>query len=499
MEKLDEARAREERKRKAMKAKRQAAMAKSATKTAAPSKPVFVAAPPLASPEPPPAQARPVAKTGQGTAGSKTSGSKAPAAKAPAAKAPAAKAPEPKAPPAAKAPSPETQLKSRQEAEAEISALLDAREQRARRRLGLSFLLVVIVPTLVAAFYLAFLATPRYLAEAKFIVRGTLEMLGGESTRFSRDLSSLSSISNNQEGHILVDHVDSHAAVERLLERMDLYAMYRIRRQTPESAPAQDPAFNRLMAAWRSMVHIGMDSVTGILTLDVQAYTAEDAMAIAQGLLDESSKLVNELTARARQDRLKRATEEVELSRAELDGLLKQFEAFRNQQGTVDANYSALALEGLAGLLRDQRSKLNAELTTARASMGDDASPTRTLKTRLESLDGEIANLEAQIDGTTRRSSLERAAVPQSLATQEKLETKRNLVIARVSRAEGAQSTALSDTLRQHAFLMIFEPPFLPHVATFPRVRLDTLITFLVMFGFWCIGATFTRNLHVHS
>lgn len=482
-----------------MKAKRQAATAKSATETAVPNGPVFVAAPPLASPEPPPAQAKPVAKTGP-AAGSKAAGSKAPAAKAPAAKAPAAKAPETKTPaPVAKTPAPETRLKSRQEAEAEISALLDAREQRARRRLGLSFLFIVIVPTLVAAFYLAFLATPRYLAEAKFIVRGTLEMLGGESTRFSRDLSALSGISNNQEGHILVDHVTSHAAVERLLEQMDLYAMYRIRRQTPESAPAQDPAFNRLMAAWRSMVHIGMDSVTGILTLDVQAYTAEDAMAVARGLLDESTKLVNELTARARQDRLKRATEEVELSRAELDGLLKQFEAFRNQQGTVDANYSALALEGLAGLLRDQRIKLNAELTTARASMGEGAAPTRTLTTRLESLDGEIANLEAQIDGSTRRSSLERAAVPQSLATQEKLETKRDLVIARVSRAEGAQSTALSDTLRQHAFLMIFEPPFLPHLATFPRVRLDTLITFLVMFGFWCVGATFSRNLHVHS
>ncbi|MBS7544289.1 hypothetical protein [Ancylobacter oerskovii] len=496
MEKLDEARAREERKRKAMKAKRQA-QAKSAPRKAVPGEPVFVAAPPLASAELPPAQAVPAV---QAKPAAKPAAKPNPAAKPkPAAPKPAAKAPDKAPAPQTPPPDLQARLKSRQEAEAEISALLDAREQRARKRLGLSFFIAVIVPTLCAAFYLAFLSTPRFLAEAKFVVRGTLELIGGESTRFSRDLSGLSGLTNNQEGHILVDHVMSQAVVERLLNKIDLYAIYHIPRRTPDSAPQQDPAIEKLMAAWRSMVHVTMDSVTGILTLDVQAYSAENAILVSQGILDESTAMVNELTARARQDRLERATKEVELARADLDNLLKQFEAFRNQQGTVDANYSGLALQGLVGLLRDQRVKLRAELATARASMGDDSASTRTLSNRLESLEKEIADIEAQIDGTASRDSVERAAVPQSLAEQEKLETQRNLVIERVSRAEASQSAALSESQRQQAFLMVFEPPFLPHIATFPQVRLDTLITFLVLFGFWCLVATYARNLRMHN
>ncbi|GAB4064607.1 hypothetical protein KHC28_12275 [Ancylobacter sonchi] len=479
MEKLDEDREREERKQKAMKAKRQA-QAKPVAKKSAPKEPVFVTAPPLASPELPPLQAEPASKPVPKVA---PGGTPAPApASTPA---PGGELP---GEPAKRAPS---------NLEAEISTLLTAREQRTQRRLAFSFILAVLVPTLIAGLYLAFLSTPRFMAEAKFIVRGTLEMLGGESTRFTKDLSALSAVTNSQESRILIDNVMSRAMVVRLMDKVDLYALFHVPRQDPDMPGQQDRAFDQLMAKWGSMVHLSMDAISGIMTLNVQAYTAQEALSLSQSILDESSTLINAITARSRQQRLEQATQEVDLARAELAKLLKQFEAFRNQQGTVDANYSALALQGLATLLRDQRVTLNAELATARSSMGEDTAPTRNLTSRLSSLDDEISKLDRQIEGSIHAN--ERSAVPQSLAMQENLETRRSLVIARVSRAEATQSLALADSLRQQAFIMVFEPPSLPHVATFPRVSTDTFIVFLVFFGFWCIGATYARNLHEHG
>ena len=468
-----------------MRAKRRAAAAKSSSNAAAPKEPIFVAAPPLASVELPPPVSAPELK-------------QAPAQ--PIAPARETKAPAPEIPPIAPETSPpatEPELRAHPDAGTEISKLLAVRERRTRRRHAISFIVAVIVPTLVAALYLAFFSTPRFLAEAKFVVRGTVELLGGDSTRFSRDMSPLSGITNNQESHILVSHVTSRTMVEHVLGKLDLYTIYRVPRADTQLPPDQDPAFDKLISTWTSMVHMSMDTVTGLLTLDVQAYTGRDAISVAQAILDESAALVNEITARARQDRLDQTTKEVELARTNLAAVLKDLEGFRNSQGTVDANYSAMALEGLASLLRDQRVTLKAEIANARASMSNDATPTRTLVGRLDSLDAEIADLESQIQGGIRTT--ERSSMPQSLAMQETLETRRTLAIERVGRAEAAQSTALTESQRQQTFVMVFQPPSLPQLSTFPQVQRDTFLLFLVFFAFWCLGATYVRNLRDHG
>ena len=43
------------------------------------------------------------------------------------------------------------------------------------RQIPISFLIVVVAPVLAASFYFLLIATPRYVAEAKFVVRSATE------------------------------------------------------------------------------------------------------------------------------------------------------------------------------------------------------------------------------------------------------------------------------------------------------------------------------------
>ena len=50
------------------------------------------------------------------------------------------------------------------------------------------------------------------------------------------------------------------------------------------------------------MVSVAIDSNTGVLEIEVRAFTPEDAQTIGQSIIDHSAELVEELSREARDD-----------------------------------------------------------------------------------------------------------------------------------------------------------------------------------------------------
>ena len=361
---------------------------------------------------------------------------------------------------------------------AAIAHLLNARERSVRRITFLSFALGVVLPAFLAVVYFAFFASPRYLSEAKFVVRGTVEDLGGEATRFTKEASAFSAHTNNQESHIIVDHITSRGMMEEILQNEDLYALFRVPRQNPAVGRADDPAFEELLKVWRRLIKVNAETISGIIWLQVEAFEPADAKRLAEAIIQQCRLLVDKLTIRAREDRLERTAREVALAESVLAEIFDEFQRFRDQQGTVDANYDGLVLQDFAALLRDQRVTLQSELSTARGSMSEGAPAAQTLTTRIASLDSELRDLEAQIEGA--RVASRGTKVTQALMTEEELQNRRDIAIARVSRASVAQSVALAEADREQVFLMTYQQPTLSHLPASPDVLLDSLITFLI-------------------
>jgi BexC/CtrB/KpsE family polysaccharide export inner-membrane protein len=387
------------------------------------------------------------------------------------------------------------------------------------RFLKYSFLLIVAVPTILAAVYNFLLATPTYVAEARFAVRGAADRPLIESYMASGTLDALPSPSADRDKagkagrpseaaapasgrasqiatlalgavaggsgsidpFIVSDFISSHDIVRALDE--DGWLRQRFTDGDPDwlqRLPAGVP-IEHLVRYWRSFVTASMDTNTGLLNLRVTAFTAEDALAIAQRVLGQSEALVNRMSERARRDRLEGA--EAEVKRAETRYLEAEtaMRDLRGQDAIIDPKQQAQGSFSLLLELISARIALDVQLRMIVDKLDDDAPQVRSLRKRIAALDAEIAKAKAALTD----ASGDAQAASNYLAAFEQRETERRLAGVLYSTALDALERARLETERQAAYLAVFAPPHLPAHATGPDAPGMVITLFLAALLAW--------------
>ena len=168
----------------------------------------------------------------------------------------------------------------------------------------ISFLLLVVAPVAVAGWYLWERASPRYASSVGFSVRteeggSALDALGGMIALGGRGLLL-------RHRHPLPLHPEPGDRARRR-RRLDLRTLW------SKGDPERDPVFayhppapsRTCTTTGRGWSRSTTTAGTGLLDIEVQAFTPEDAQAIAQAIYEESQRLINRaLGHRAgRQDR----------------------------------------------------------------------------------------------------------------------------------------------------------------------------------------------------
>src|SRR5207248_10466600 len=98
---------------------------------------------------------------------------------------------------------------------------------------------------------------------------------------------------------------------------------------------------------------------------------------------------VNAVSARARRDALRNAETEVAQSETRLKEILGEIRAFRDREGLIDPAKAAEVSGTIAARLKDELVRANAELSTLKSYMQDDAPSVKVLKARIRSLEGQ--------------------------------------------------------------------------------------------------------------
>lgn len=241
-----------------------------------------------------------------------------------------------------------------------------------------SFLVMVLLPLVVAAWYLYARAADEYASTVAFSVRredqtSALEIFGG--------LSALSGSSSSSDTDVLYEFLQSQKLVEDLNSALDLRALW--------SGPQQqDPIFafdpsgtvEDLVKYWNRMVQVNYDSASGLIEVRVLAFTPEDATRIAQGLFDQSASMVNDLSAVAREDAISYARDDLESAEDRLKAAREAVTVFRNKNQIIDPALDLQSQAGLMGTLQGQLAETLIELDLLRET----ASPSDPRLTQLE-------------------------------------------------------------------------------------------------------------------
>ena len=354
-------------------------------------------------------------------------------------------------------------------AEAQINYLgpipeaLTFREERKPwwRRLPVGFLMVVALPTLLAAIYYLLIATPRYVSEARFIVRASTQ---SQPSAIGMALQGVGLSTAPSDAFAVHEYIKSRDALRELGRRFDIGAIL--------NPPGAD-AFSRYPRLWDSrgeeglykgfnrFVVVGYDSTTGISTLRVEAFRAEDARQINQALLASGEQLINRLNERAMGDAVSEARTARDEARTRVTEVQQQLTAFRNREGFIDPELAARESSSLIGGLMATVAQLRAD----RAQLIGEAPQSP----QLPILDGRIAAYERQITAERTKVAGASTSLAPRVGIYTDLELQRELANRELAEATSALLSAQQEARRQKLYLDRIVNPNLPDKATQPH------------------------------
>ena len=286
---------------------------------------------------------------------------------------------------------------------AEEEALGQRYAMRARRRASLArrlFICIVVAPTILSAFYYAFVATPRYVSETQFMVRGLhtsglLEGLQGLLATFGFARST-------DDANAVIAYLSSRDAVAALEKALPLRQLY--------SPPGVDvlsrfprPFFGHtseaLLKYYWQRVDIVADSDTGIITLRAAAFRPDDAQAIARQLVKQAEALVNSMNTRMENDTVHSSEVAVADARTLILSTQEALSKFRNNEVVVDPNQNAMAQLATITTLSTQ-----VEQVLAQIGQTGKTSPTNptlaSLQANADALANQIASEQKALAGS---------------------------------------------------------------------------------------------------
>ena len=348
-----------------------------------------------------------------------------------------------------------------------------------------SFLLCVVIPSLGYLFYGAFIASNEYVAEARLAVRASQEqkVQGSDVSSIIGKITGGGGKSTVQDAFIVLNYIRSRAIVADLGGRDYLEKIYSRSEADFVSRLSKSADLEELWEYWKGKVKVNLDTMSGILTLQVQAYTAEDAMKTAQAILDLSEQLVNGVSRRSRSDAVERAEAEVKLSAQKLAKARLQLAEFRNVNVLIDPLTKAKSLGEMIGQLTIERLEIDNNLRSMSGMLAADSPSQRIQRTRLATLDEQIASLKQKITDPKARDT-----VSAQLAAFEELELNEKFNEKMYTVAQASYEKARQEREKQQLYLVVVVRPTTPEAATYPQVALTSGLFFASTLVLWGIG-----------
>lgn len=366
----------------------------------------------------------------------------------------------------------------------ELERSVRRRAARARLRLWLGFLLMVAIPSGVAAWYLFEKAADQYASRVAFAVRS---LDGVSSAPLTDLLLGAGTDSTAGDSQMLFEYLQSQPLVEAVDARLDLREIYNRPEgdwlfSLGEAQPVED-----LVEYWNLAVSVAYDPSGGIIQVEAKAFRPEDAQAVAQAVLEESETLINGLSTGARQDAVRFA----EIDLAEAEGRVRDarlaLQTFRAMQGTADVSGDIGQEMTLIAALRAQRSESQSEYDSkAAGSLTADSPVLAALQRRIDSLDSQIAEAEGRIadggdapgagDGTSAAD--DDVDLVDAAGEQERLQVELEFATNMYTAAQGALEGARAEARRAQRYLATHIAPTFSDEAEYPQ-RLTWSLTIL--------------------
>ncbi|GBR51655.1 lipopolysaccharide biosynthesis protein [Neokomagataea thailandica NBRC 106555] len=353
------------------------------------------------------------------------------------------------------------------------------------------FCTVVLIPTFISAVYFSVFASPQYVSEAQFIVQGQHNQ---SNMMLAGLLEAGGAGGASEDTYAVQDYLTSRDAAEFLMKTQNLASAYRV---SGADTLARFPnfysghTFEHFYAYYRRHVVAELDTTTGVSTLQVRTFSAQDSQRIARALVVAAENLINQMNDRQRKNTVAASEKEFEEATKKLAEVNKKIDAYRDQIAMLNPTIqSQPVLKDIAAL--------QTTLTTTRVELAQlqRSTPNSPLievyKRRLAALSSEISHVETGVTGS------DLSFVPK-ISGYDNLVFQRVLFEKEVAGADASVAAAKLQADRQLLYLNEITQPNLPDYAAYPRGLVNVAIVFATMLGIYLMAMLLISGAREHK
>jgi capsular polysaccharide transport system permease protein len=353
-------------------------------------------------------------------------------------------------------------------------------------------LILIALPLALAAVYLAAFAADRYVSETVVTVRqasndsgavpGVALLLGAVNPPSREDTLYLREYVHSLD---MLQRLDAKLQVRKHYEADNRDVLFRLR-----GAASQED----FLDYYRSRVDVLFDDTASLLTVRVQAFDAAFAQRVAQTILQECERFVNEFSQRMAREQMAFAQTELDRASERVEQDKARVLAFQAKHKLLDPTLQAQAVSALTAELQASLSKQEAELRASRSFLNDNSYAIRAQRSQIEATRAQI-DIE-RLRGTAGASGERLNALA---ADFQELLLRATFAQDAYRLALVAVENARVDATRKIKSLVVIEPPAQPQTARYPRRWYDLATLLAVSSLLYAIARVVIATIREHS
>ncbi len=247
---------------------------------------------------------------------------------------------------------------------------------------------------MLAVIYWGVIASDRYVSEAHVIVQRT-DLASGQALDFGAILTGAGG-GSRMDQLLLRDYLLSLEMLNKLDAKLDLRSHYSGWGHDPLSRMwFKNVDQERFHQYFLNRVSVEFDDYAGVLVIKAQGYDPETAQAIANMLVEEGERTMNDIAHRLAKEQVTFVEKQVAESAAKLQQARSAVLAYQNQKGMVSPQNTAASRAATIDRLDIQRTELQARRNTLLGYLASKAPS--------------VVEIDMQIDAVEKQMEKERA------------------------------------------------------------------------------------------
>lgn len=351
----------------------------------------------------------------------------------------------------------------------------------------LSFLLLVVAPIAITAYYLFAVAKDQYASQAGFTVRtqettSASDLLGG--------LANFAGGSAASDSDILYEYISSQEMVVAVNRHVDLVKHYSsVWEEDRIFGLRPDARLEDLVDYWSRVVDISYDSNSGLIEILVRAFDPVTAHDVARAIVEESQIRINALNEQARADAMSYAEVDLDEALTQLKEARQALTEFRTRTRIVDPQADIQSRLGVMTNLQQQLAEALIEFDILQGTTIDSDPRLNKAERTIEVIRKRIEQERQDFASDDSSDGGSGQDYPQLFAEYERLTVDLEYSEEAYRSALASLEAAKDNFSRQSRYLATYINPTTADTSTYPQRYIITAVVAAFLILIWAVLA----------